>query len=164
MSKKKKHNTFDIFWLDTDMENMAYLFEYCNTYCKKLFKTEIDIEKFLNTFMRSNIRAEAESGHPRILSQAAEDTVEKFIEVDCNKNISQFKKDKHTKNNYLPNQLYWVGWVYSYIGYKQDIHFKDLVEILPIQEMLRLYHCGHEMDITVFYDHIKDVFKNKEKT
>ena len=40
MSEKK--NSYDKFWLYKDMENMGYIFEYCDKYCKQLFNKDIE--------------------------------------------------------------------------------------------------------------------------
>lgn len=86
-----KKNSYDKWWLHQDMENMGYLFEYCDKYCKELFGISIDKHKFLNKFLSSNIRYEMDTGHPMLLSQAAKDTVDKFITVDCAGNTEEFK-------------------------------------------------------------------------
>ena len=83
----EKKNSYDSWWLRKDMENMGYIFEYCDKYCKQLFHVDIDKKKFLNAFMVSKFRLEMETGHERLLSQSAQDSVKMFINVDCNGNI-----------------------------------------------------------------------------
>ena len=79
---------YDEFWLDKDMENMGYLFEYCEAYCREILGDEqflLDKEMFIESFMKSDCRALMEIGHPTLLSQAAYDTAKDFIEVDNEK-------------------------------------------------------------------------------
>lgn len=114
----EKINSYDKYWLARDMENMGYLFEYCDEYCKKLYKIEIDNIKFLQDFLVSDLRKLMEIGHPQLVSESAEDTVEKFIEVDNHGNYENYK-GKTTKFYY--RQLYWVGMMYAYIHYMADI-------------------------------------------
>ena len=163
--KLEKENSYDKWWLSKDMENMGYIFEFCNNYCLEMFNVDIDKLKFLNAFMKSNIRYEMETGHQRLLSQSGRDSVKMFINVDCDGNAEQFKKDKNSvKTNYAIDQFYWVGWMYAYLHYEEDILSRDLVDILTLDDMLnRYYRCGHEMDVTVFHKHVKDAFKNSEK-
>ena len=33
---------YDDWWLAKDMENMGYLFEYCDKYCKEIYGVNID--------------------------------------------------------------------------------------------------------------------------
>lgn len=79
----KKVNCYDEWWLRKDMENMGYIFEYCDKYCKDLFNVKIDKKKFLNAFMVSRFRYTMETGHERMLSQAGRDSVKMFVNVDC---------------------------------------------------------------------------------
>lgn len=152
---------YDEFWLYKDMENMGYLFEFCNQYCKELFHINyrIDEKKLISSFMKSDLRALMEIGHPKLLSQAAQDTLEDFIKIDCDGNIEQFKTvGKHVEYKHL--QLYWVGWIYAYIHYQSKQPSKIIIEKLPVQEVLRDYKLGHEMDKEVYYDKIKWVFND----
>lgn len=110
--------------------------------------------------MRSNIRYVMEKGHPTLLSEAAIDTIEKFVEVDLDSDLRQFKWTKESADfeaRLCQNQMYWIGWMYSYIHYEKDILSRDLVELLPIEIMLNLYYCGHQVSDETFMRKIEDV-------
>lgn len=154
----EKKNSYDQWWLRKDMENMGYIFEYCNKYCRKLFGADIDRKKFLNEFMKSNLRYEMETGHQRLLSQSALDSIKMFIEVDCNNNIEQFRQNQGGGEYYRYHQLYWVGWMYAYLHFQEDILSKDLIKILPLDTMLEHYTLGHEIDKEIYYGHVKHLF------
>ena len=127
-------------WLRKDMENIGYIFEYC----LELYNVKIDRIKFVNKFMSSKFRREMETGHPRMLSQAAYDSVKMFIDVDCDGDYEQFRIDKkEPKSAY--RQLYWVGWMYAYLHFRNHIYSNLLVRVLPVEFMLNEYWVGHEM-------------------
>ena len=42
---------YDKWWLSKDMDNMGYLFEYCDDYCEKLYNVKIDKNKLLKAFI-----------------------------------------------------------------------------------------------------------------
>lgn len=140
-------------WLYKDMQNMGYIFEYCNKYCENLYGVSIDREKFIKSFMKSAIRKETEAGNPSLLSQSAMDTVQKFIDEDCDKNIIQF--EDANKKSYAMNQLYWAGMIYAYLHYAENKPSSELEDLIPLEKMLDYYYLGHEMDIETFYNHIK---------
>ena len=140
------------------MQNMGYIFEYCNKYCENLYGVSIDREKFIKSFMKSAIRKETEAGNPSLLSQSAMDTVEKFIEEDCDRNINQFAG--MDKKSYSLNQWYWVGMMYAYLHYAEDRSSSELEDAIPLEKMLDYYYLGHEMDIKTFYEHIKPVLNS----
>ena len=144
-------NCYDEWWLPRDMENMGYIFEYCDKYCKELFNVEIDKYKFLDTFMRSEIRKQMGSGHPMLLSQSGRDTVRKFVLVDLDENLDIYKGES---KNIIENQWYWVGWIYAYIHYKSKLSSKKIVNRLPLKKMLKMYYLGHEQSKETFYDRL----------
>lgn len=159
-------NCYDKWWLRKDMENMGYIFEYCSKYCKNLYNIDIDRLKFLNTFMNSRFRYTMETGHERMLSQSAIDSIKMFVRVDCNGDIEQFKVSKASEDfevQYAHNQLYWVGWMYAYLHFREDILSKDLIKLLPLELMLEHYYLGHEISKETYYEHIKHVFKHKKR-
>lgn len=157
----EKKNSYDEWWLRKDMDNMGYLFEYCDEYCEKLTGKHINKLKFLNRFMRSNIRYEMETGHPMLLSESAYDSVRRFIEVDLEDNISEFTSSRNEDEVYCHYQMYWVGWMYAYIHFEEDILSSELVEKLPIEEMLELYYLGHEMDRKAVLERVRMDLKSK---
>lgn len=153
----KKH-TYDDFWLGKDMENMGHMFEYCDKFSREVYHKKYFYKlKFIKNFMKSNIRKEMEDNHPRLLSQSARDSFIKYIEVDCDGNIEQYiDKQASSKEDYVDHQLYWVGWAYAYIHHNADIPFAELIEKIPIETMLDWYYAGHEMNISVFYERVKE--------
>ena len=144
-------NCYDEWWLPRDMENMGYIFEYCDKYCKELFDVEIDKYKFLDTFMRSEIRKQMESGHPMLLSQSGRDTVRKFVLVDLDGNLDIYKGKSQ---NIIENQWYWVGWIYAYIHYKSKLSSKKIVNRLTLKKILKMYYLGHEQSKETFYERL----------
>lgn len=154
---------YDEFWLSKDMENMGYFFEYCDGYCKEILDDNdftLDKEKFIEAFMKSDCRALMEIGHPTLLSQAAYDTVKKFIEIDNKNDIEEFRlKGKPT--DYKPMQLYWAGWMYAYIHFMSRERSKTIIEKLPLKEILLDYKTSHEMSKEAYYRKTEHLFSDK---
>ncbi len=154
---------YDEFWLNKDMENMGYFFEYCGEYCKEILADntfELDTEPFIEAFMKSDCRALMEIGHPTLLSQAAYDTVKDFIQVDNNNNIEAFRL-KGERPAYKPMQLYWAGWMYAYIHFMSKKNSKTILEKLPLKELLLDYKTGHEMSKETYYKKIAYLFEKE---
>lgn len=151
---------YDEFWLNKDMENMGYFFEYCDEYYKEILADNtfvLDKEKFIEAFMRSDCRALMEIGHPTLLSQAAYDTVKNFIQVDNHNDIEKFRsKGDQLEHKYM--QLYWAGWMYAYIHFVSKECSKIIIEKLPLREILIDYKIGHEMSKETYYKKIVGLF------
>ena len=108
--------------------------------------------------MISNIRAEMESGHPQLLSQAAISTVRKFISVDNSGDTLKFKSDNpNEKDDYSHYQLYWVGWMYAYLHFQTKLSSKELIEKLPLDTMLEHYYLGHEISKESYFSKVKHI-------
>ena len=65
----------------------------------------------------------------------------------------------------------WCGYVYIHLFIKMSITFEALFTIVPIEEMLKLYHLYHEMDISQIDEYVShlveysllDILMKKEK-
>ena len=146
---------YDEWWLRKDMENMGFLFEYCDKYCKDLYGVDIEKKALLTAFMNSRFRAEMEEGHPKFLSQAAKDSLRQWIDVDYEGDLTSFKS-AGDEEDYDYHQFYWVGWIYAYIHFRSKDSSRNIVAEIPIEEMLEQYHLCHEMDRGVYYNRIED--------
>ena len=145
--------SYDKWWLPKDMENMGYLFEYCDKYCKEIYGENVDKIKLLTEFMKSRFRRAMETGHPRFLSQSAKDSLKQWIDADFDGDLSEFSR-QNKQDEYHENQLYWVGWMYSYMHFKTRLSSKTIVSRYPIEEMLEQYYLGHEMSKEAFFSHL----------
>ena len=145
---------YDEWWLPKDMDDMGYMFEYCDSHCRELYNVSVDKIKLMNAFMRSKFRKEMEEGHPKFLSQASADSIKQWIDVDYKKDLSAFAEAN--PRGFEHNQMFWVGWIYAYIHFMSKLPSAKIVELLPIEYMLDQYYTGHEMNKTVYYEHIKE--------
>lgn len=149
---------YDEFWLKKDMENMGYIFEFCDVYCHNLYGVWINKVRFLDIFMRSRMRVLMEIGHPRFVSQAAETTLTTYIEEDFKNDLSRFRISEQQCGREF--QFYWCGSVYAYIHFQTKLPSIDIVNTLPIGRLATQYYpTGHCMSIEGFYDRVKDMFK-----
>ena len=54
----------------------------------------------------------------------------------------------------------WVGYTYMHLFLKLEITFEALFNIVPIQEMLKLYKLYHEMSFSQMLDYVKEIMDN----
>jgi len=154
----KLRKCYDEFWLPYDMQKMGYIFEECEAYVKEICGVDIDKVKFLTAFMKSGIRRVMESGHACLISQSSYDTIEQYIEVDCNGDVSQWRGIP-LELDY--NHWYWVGHTYSYVHFRSKMLSADLVDRLPIETLLNGYIWGHQMGEEAHYQRVLEMFKEK---
>lgn len=53
----------------------------------------------------------------------------------------------------------WVGSMYVHLFLKKQLTFEALFYVIPVEQMLRLYHLYHEMSITGIDDYFDDILK-----
>ena len=152
-------NFYDEFWLRIDARNTGFLFEYCEKVMKSQYNIDINIDKFLTTFMNSNVRQKMDAGHPRLLSQSYEDTIECFITVDCDGDYHQFGlNESETIDEYHHLEKLWIGRMYVLMAYQFGISFLKLVEKIPFRQMRLHYRTGHEINDTIYLDSVAHIF------
>ena len=68
---------------------------------------------------------------------------------------------KHESNyEFNPYNIFgWCGYVYAHLFLKMEITFEALFYLIPLEEMLRLYHLYHEMSITQIEDYASETLK-----
>jgi len=156
----EEYDCYDEFWLNSDLDNMSYIFEFCDKYVRQIKGVDwhIDEIKFLTAFMNSMCRQTMEIGHPKLLSQAAYNTIEAFIEVDCNNDISEFRFTGVERRKFAHYQLFWVGHMYAYIHYHTKLSSPEIIARRSIEEMLEDYWTGHEMSDENYFDKAKWIF------
>ena len=73
------------------------------------------------------------------------------------------KQPDHKNLCFVRSKEYWVGWVLSYYQWYRDITFKDIIDIISIDEIQCMYDPFHEMDIRHFVDRMDDLFTERRK-
>lgn len=158
-----KKYSYDKFWLRSDMNSLAALFEYSDVYARRKYNFIGKFDKilFVEVFMNSRLRELMEVGHPTLLSEASIDTFEKFIDVDCDGSLKQFRTIERLPSLHK-DQLFWVGEAYAYIHYYADLPSKIIVQHLPIEYMLQQYITGHQVSFANFFERIKPILTSQE--
>ncbi len=153
----EKVNSYCKLYLAEDMDRMGYMFERCNEIINKLFGVDVDEIKFMTVYMSSLNRELMEMGNPRLCSQSYVTSFRLYVERELFGNLEPFRRTE--KYYFEDSQLYWIGYMYAYIHYHQDIKSKDLVKILPIEDMLDFYTTGHQLSEYGFYKRVKWKFE-----
>lgn len=151
---------YDEFWLPRDARNMGFLFEYCDKVMKDLYHIDIDVERFLTAFVKSNVRRKMELGNPRLLSQSYIDTIECFITIDCGGKFEQFKATSFTKTfTFEPLQRMWMGRIFTKIAYHHNLSSAEVIDVLSFSGFYEHYHIGHEINEAAYLDSVQHIFE-----
>ena len=54
---------------------------------------------------------------------------------------------------------YWAGWALAYYQWETAMPFQDILECVPLDDIIRMYSPYHEMDIRQFCDRMNDLYR-----
>lgn len=116
----------------------------------------IDGKDFLQQFIQSKVAEEIEDGNPKYI--AGKSGLELFLEVmEKNKvhNIDLIE-------SYERSDVYWVGWILTHYQWYSGHTFKDIINTIQYDELLRLYNTLHEADVHKSYEVFDAYFESCE--
>lgn len=120
-----------------------------------VYDLKYDIEEFFALFLGSGVAARFEQGDFTLL--VGKSGVELAYEVLEQSGI----KYERVKPNYTidRSEEFWAGWALAYYQWKTSLNFAEIVQCIPIKEILALYSPYHEMDIRQFVDKMNELYK-----
>jgi DNA-binding transcriptional regulator YiaG len=54
---------------------------------------------------------------------------------------------------------YWAGWALAYYQWETAMSFLDILEFIPLDDIIRMYAPYHEMDIRQFCDRMNELYR-----
>lgn len=73
---------------------------------------------------------------------------------------------KHSINDPDPtytfdrSREYWAGWALAYYQWETSLSFLEILESVPLDDIIRMYSPYHEMDIRQFCDHMNQLYRS----
>ncbi len=113
-----------------------------------VYELGYDGSKFLQQFIQSGIAEQIENGNPKyIAGKSGVELLCDVLEITSKKNL-----DIKFIETYDKSDVYWVGWVLAYYQWYSSKSFRDILEVLPFNELLGLYSTLHEADVNKSYE------------
>ena len=113
-----------------------------------VYDLRYDITDFFNLFVSSGVAARFEQGDFSVIVGMS--GIELAYEVLEQANVEYTR----AKPNYTDNRSeeYWTGWALAYYQWEPNMRFAEIVQHVPIKDVMALYSPYHEMDIRHFVD------------
>ncbi len=119
-----------------------------------VFEFGYDGSEFLKLFIQSGIAEQIENGNPKyIAGKSGLELFSDVVEITSGK-----KTDIQTIESYDRSDVYWVGWVLTHYQWYSQKSFRDILEVIPYEELLCLYDTMHEADIQKSYETFDSMF------
>ena len=120
-----------------------------------VYDLKLDINHFYSLFCHSQYAKRFESGDTSLLS--GKSGIELAYDITGNCSV----KPKFTTNR---SGEYWAGWAVAYYQWYTSLSFLQINDIVPIDDVIKMYPKYHEMDIMQFVDTVNDMFFQNKRT
>ncbi|MCL2158518.1 MAG: hypothetical protein FWH48_03835 [Oscillospiraceae bacterium] len=98
----------------------------------------VDEKWFIEKYMKSDIRRLLDSANPKLAAKPSPELIHAFINRECG---GEYKRGEQW-GGFLPQ---WVGEIYSLYQWKFNVPSAELIDLLPLSDMERMYVPGHQM-------------------
>ena len=76
--------------------------------------------------------------------------------LELTKHQVEFPKSRYTADR---SPEYWAGWALSYYQWETAMPFVEILEYIPLDDIIRMYSPYHEMDIRHFCDRMNELYR-----
>lgn len=120
-----------------------------------VYDLKYDIGEFFDLFLKSGVAERFGTGDFTVLVGMS--GVELAYEVHEQTSIENARiKPTYT---FSQSEEFWTGWALAYYQWKTSLRFAEIVQYIPIKDIVALYHPYHEMDIRQFVDKMNALYK-----
>lgn len=143
---------YDEMYLDDAMTNLGEAFDYAAHSC------HMKMDNFMELFLVSNLVSQFEKGVPNVVSGMS------GTELVWNVLKQSGKTDEYLPEpqiEYDCSTEYWCGWILAYYQWYTGCSFKDILKVISISEVERLYPALHEAPEEKFVDAVNSRLNNR---
>lgn len=76
--------------------------------------------------------------------------------LELTKHQVEFQKPRYTADR---SPEYWAGWALAYYQWETAMPFVEILEYIPLDDIIRMYSPYHEMDIRHFCDRMNELYR-----
>ena len=76
--------------------------------------------------------------------------------LELTKHQVEFPKPRYTADR---SPEYWSGWALAYYQWETAMPFVEILEYIPLDDIIRMYSPYHEMDIRQFCDRMNELYR-----
>ncbi len=144
-------HSYDQIYLDDAMHNLAEALEVASYF----YKFKLDF--FMHMFITSGVARQFEAGNPKYI--AGKSGIE-LVEETVIRTYGPSKLIECASYYMDPTEEYWTGWVLAYFQWYSGKSFREIQNIITIEDLKNKYHPYHEMDEDKIVEYIYDRAKN----
>lgn len=142
-------HAYDKVYLDKARTALGRMLDFA------VYDPKYDISEFFDLFISSGVAERFETGDFSVIVGMS--GVELAYKV-----LEQSSVERERVNpNYTASRSeeFWLGWALAYYQWETSLRFAEIVQYVPIKDMIALYMPYHEMDIRQFVDQVNAMYK-----
>lgn len=143
-------NAYDKKYLRWTRNSLGLMISY------GVYDLEYDLNEFWDLFLNSRVCLSYESGDLSLIIGRS-GIEQALIVLGIEDNYPE--QDK----SLAITPEYWLGHSLAYFQWKTSISFRKIIRLIPIKDILSMYHKYHEMDIEQFCDELYRLFITRKK-
>lgn len=142
-------HAYDKVYLDKARTALGRMLDFA------VYDLKYDIAEFFDLFIKSGVAERFETGDFTIISGMS------GVEIAYKVLEQSGVERERIKPNYTASRSeeFWTGWALAYYQWKTPMSFAEIVQYVPIKDILALYQPYHEMDIRQFVDKVTAMYK-----
>lgn len=113
-----------------------------------------DLRSFFDLFISSGIAARFERGDFTVIVGMSGVELCYLVLEKANQTVNRIKP-RYTVNR---SPQYWTGWALAYYQWYTALQFQQIIQCIPINEILNLYTPYHEMDFRQFCNKMNELY------
>ncbi|MBR3058326.1 MAG: helix-turn-helix transcriptional regulator [Clostridiales bacterium] len=137
-------------YLQDAMQNLGEMTEYAHDACGA------DLEKVFRCFTICGLAERFEKGDPLVVSGMSGTELYRRIIYECGE---RDKKWPAPLVRYETREYYWIGYILAYYQWRSGRHFKEILDSVPIDKLLKLYPALHTTSEKHAYELLDGCFK-----
>ena len=142
-------HAYDKIYLDKARTALGRMLDFA------VYDLKYDIAEFFDLFIKSGVAERFETGDFTIISGMS------GVEIAYKVLEQSGVERERIKPNYTASRSeeFWTGWALAYYQWETSMSFAEIVQYVPIKDILALYQPYHEMDIRQFVDKVTAIYK-----
>lgn len=144
-------HAYDEIYLQSAQSILGHAVDYA------VMSLEIEPDSFGSAFAVSNTSKRFASGNPRYVAG-----------INGCELARKVLDETHMSYPYAEDTMfldkspeYWAGWALAYYQWYSGRSFTDILEAVPLSQIIDMYPVYHEMDVSHFADHMDDLIRNR---
>ena len=116
-------------------------------------------ERFSMLFTVSDVSGQMENGNPAYVSGMTGPELAEQILLDCG--LPAYAEEPVLHMDKSPE--FWSGWALAYYQWESARPYAEILQTVPLQQILNMYAVYHEMDISRFSQDMEKALQEKQQ-